>query len=304
MGIIEKAGGELHELATIRQIKEKKSKDEKRQAKKSARVKTFDLNFSALEKAGLYHPSGSSTQLALELRAVKRRLLRRIGFLRAAGERQAFCAPGRQRNLILVTSTCAGEGKSFNAANLALSLALEDQIETLLVDADILRPKVRSLLGLPKGPGLTDKFMDMTVKTKSLMRRANQAPLTVIGEGAAVDRVPELFASDASQHFWAELSSAASDRLIIIDAPPVLAATEAVILAKYVDEVVFVVGANSTPESAVASAMDELLDINPNVSLLLNRCIIGSGGSHYRSYEYYGREVRNEEMGGAIHAQT
>ena len=82
---------------------------------------------------------------------------------------------------------------------------------------------------------------------------------------------------------------------VIIDAPPVLAATEAVVLAKYVDEIVFVVEANATPEPAVASALDELLDINPNVSLLLNRCVIASGGSHYGSYEYYDRDQNGEE---------
>jgi protein-tyrosine kinase len=302
MGVIEKAGGSLHKIATKKQKKKKKNKEVIRQEAVCAQPKSFDLNFAELAKAGLYNPDAASTQLALELRAVKRRLLRRIGFLRAAGERQAFRAAGRQRNLILVTSTCAGEGKSFNAVNLALSLAFEDQIETLLVDADVPRPKVRALLGLPDGPGLTDKFMDSAIKTEALMHRATQAPLTVMGEGAPVERVSELFAGDASQRFWADLSNAAPDRLIIIDAPPVLAVTEAVILAKYVDEIVFVVGANSTPETAAASAIDELLDVNPNVSLLLNRCLIGSGGSHYGSYEYYGRDVRAEKMRGTNNA--
>ena len=70
---------------------------------------------------------------------------------------------GRQRNLILVTSTRAGEGKTFSAVNLALSMAMEDQIETLLVDADVPRPKVRSRLGLPSGLGLTDCLLDPTL---------------------------------------------------------------------------------------------------------------------------------------------
>ena len=62
-------------------------------------------------------------------------------------------------------------------------------------------------------------------------------------------------------------------------------------LAKHVDEVVFVVEADSTPEPAAANAIDELLDITPNVSLLLNRCLISDGGFYYGSYEdYYARE--------------
>ncbi|MEO1243590.1 MAG: hypothetical protein AAFX54_16905 [Pseudomonadota bacterium] len=295
MGVVEKAGGSLHDFATAK--KKKRKQRDKEPVKETARAEphSFDLDFNALAREGLFHPDVSSTQLALELRAVKRRLLRRIGFLRATGERQAFRAPGRQRNLILVTSTRAGEGKTYNAVNLALSFALEDQIETLLVDADPPRPKVRRRLGLPAGPGLTDKLRDPTLNTEGLCYLAKQAPMSVLGEGAPVGRATELFASDASQRFWTELSAAARDRLVIIDAPPVLATTEAVILAKYVDEIVFVVEANSTPEPAVASALDELLDINPNVSLLLNRCIVGSGGSHYGSYEYYDRSNDGEE---------
>ena len=78
----------------------------------------------------------------------------------------------------------------------------------------------------------------------------------------------------------------------MIDAPPVLATTEAIMLARHVDEVIFVVEADATPEAALGAAMDELLDANPNVSLLLNRCLIGPGGSYYGSYGDYDRTER------------
>lgn len=300
MSVVEKAGGSLHDFAAEKQKKERQRKNHisEASAPKSESFEpgaTFDLDFRALARDGFFHPDAVSTQLGQELRAVKRRLLRRIGFLRATGERQAFRTPGRQRNLILVTSARAGEGKTYNAINLALSLAIEDRIETLLVDADAPRPKVRHHLGLPATTGLTDILFDPSLEADKFIHRANQAPVSVLGEGAPVKRATELFASDLSQRFWAELSAADRDRLVIIDAPPVLAATEAVVLAKYVDEIVFVVEANATPEPAVASALDELLDINPNVSLLLNRCVIASGGSHYGSYEYYDRDQNGEE---------
>ncbi len=278
MSVVEKAGQVVCDLPVRRQAHDN-----------DAKPVSFDLDFDRLALQGFYHPDARSSQLALELRAVKRRLLRRIGFLRATGDRQAFRTPGRRRNLILVTSARAGEGKTFSAVNLALSLAMEDQIDTLLVDADIPRPKVRSQFGLPAGAGLTDKILDPALDTGALCRRADQAPLTVLPEGKPVERAMELFASDASQRLWTDLSAESPERLVIIDAPPVLAATEAVILAKFVDEIVFVVEANATPEPAVAAAIDELLDANPNVSLMLNRCLIGAGGSHYGSYEYYDR---------------
>ncbi|NOX81921.1 MAG: hypothetical protein GXP06_02810 [Alphaproteobacteria bacterium] len=283
MGVIEKAGGTVHNIAAKR-AKKRNKKAEPRLATEQA----FELDYAMLAEAGYYHPDAKATQLALELRAVKRRLLRRIGFMRASGERQSHRMPGRQRNLIMVTSARAGEGKTFSAVNLALSLALEDQIETLLVDADVPRPRVRERFGLAAGPGLTDKLLDPSLNIRSLQHRASQAPLSVLAEGARIERASELFANEDCQRLLTELSTQTPDRLIILDAPPVLATTEAVVLAKYVDEIVFVVEANATPEPAVASAIDELLDINPNLSLMLNRCLIGAGGSHYGSYEYYG----------------
>ncbi len=263
------------------------------------RPHSFSLDHARLAELGMYRPDAASSQLALELRAVKRRLLRRLGYLRASGERQAYRMPGRQRNLILVTSTRASEGKTFSAANLALSLAFEDQIETLLIDADIPRPKVRSRFSLPSGPGLTDKLVNPAMNLHAMQHRVVGAPLTILPEGARIDRVSELFAGEECQRLLTALSTEIPDRLVIIDAPPVLATTEAVILAKYVDEIIFVVEANATPEPAVASAIDELLDVNPNVSLMLNRCLFGSGGSHYGSYDYYGPGDTADEPSGA-----
>jgi len=70
-----------------------------------------------------------------------------------------------------------------------------------------------------------------------------------------------------------------------------LATTETIALVRHVDEVIFVVEADKTPEPSAAAALDELLELNPNVSLVLNRCLITAGGSHYEAYEHYDRNV-------------
>lgn len=295
MSVVEKAGANVLKAAFAKKDKKNKKDKKKRDAVDASPTlpagepETIDLDFDALSHHGFYNPQERSSQLALELRAVKRRLLRRIGYLRSSGERQAFRTPGKQRNMILVTSTRAGEGKTFTAINLALSLALEDQIETLLIDADLSRPKIRERLNLPEAAGLHDRIRDPKIDVESLGWRLNGAPLTILPEGAKAERPTDLFATSSAQDMWTDLSTANPQRLVIIDAPPVLAATDAVMLAKYADEIVFVVEANSTPEPAVAAAVDELIDINPNVSLMLNRCQIGAGGAHYGSYEYYDR---------------
>lgn len=249
----------------------------------------FDIDFAALAAHGFYTPAERSSRLSLELRAIKRNLLRRTGFRSASGDRKMLRKSGRQRNLVLFTSSRPGEGKTFCAINLALSLACEEEIDVLLIDADAPRPKIRAQFGLPEAGGLADRLANPKIAMSSLCARARQAPLSVMGEGTPVGRISDLLASAEAQRFFTEVSMRRAGRIILIDAPPVLAATDAVLLARHVDEVVFVVEADTTPTAAAAAALDELLDANPNVTLLLNRCLIGPGGGYYESYGDYGR---------------
>lgn len=251
----------------------------------------FDIDFAALAARGLYTPERAGEQQALELRAVKRRVLRRLGYLqRAARDASVVRQAGRARNIVMVTSTRPGEGKTYSAVNLALSLALEDRIPVLLIDGDTPRPKVRSCFGLPSGQGLTDRIADPSIPLGSLVWRARQGPLAILGEGErAAEEAGGLFASSAAARLFAGLSVRQAERVIIVDAPPMLATTETYALARHADEIIFVVEADATPEPAAASALDELLEINPNVGLLLNRCLVPAGGAHYRAYEQYER---------------
>ncbi len=282
MGLIEKASGGREGLSAQEQVLPPEAPH--------AAPSLFDLDFAALSAAGFYTPAARSERLSLELRAIKRRLLRRMGLRAAGGDRKIVRRAGRNRNLVLVTSTRPGEGKTFCAVNLALSLAFEEEMEVLLVDADLSRPKIRSHFGIAEAPGLTDRIRDTSLSVTSLCWRARQAPLTILPEGAAgAVRPIELFASSEAQRLFTELSSRRAGRVVIIDAPPVLATEEAGVLAREADEVLFVVEADHTPEPAVAAALDEILECNANVSLMLNRCLIGAGSNYYGSYDDYGR---------------
>jgi Mrp family chromosome partitioning ATPase len=278
MSLIEKAGGVL-ERPTAREAIPRETA--------VAAPTEFDIDLGGLAAHGFYAPGDRASRLALELRAIKRKVLRRTGLRNAVGDPRIAKKGGRQRNLVLVTSTRPGEGKTFFAINLALSLAYEDGIEVLLVDADTPRPKVRAHFGLPQGAGLTDRLVDPALSLDGLAMRARQAPLSILGEGRPGRRTAELFATAEAQRVFAEMSMRRPGRLVIIDAPPVLATPEAVILARHVDEVVFVVEADATPQAAVETALDELLEANPNVSLVLNRCLIGAGAAYYGSYGDY-----------------
>ncbi|MGE0408146.1 MAG: chromosome partitioning ATPase [Amphiplicatus sp.] len=227
--------------------------------------------------------------------------MRRPGLRNAQGDRRLVKKGGRRRNLVLVTSTRPGEGKTFIAVNLALSLACEEEIDILLVDADAPRPKIRAQFGLPAAAGLADRLADPGLAVSSLCARARQAPLSVLPEGQETARSAELFASAEAQRLFTELSTRGAGGLVIIDAPPVLATADAVALARHVDEIIFVIEADATPEAGARAALDELIDANPNVSLILNRCLIGEGGSLYGSYGDYGAPVENERR--AYHAR-
>lgn len=261
-------------------------------------LRPLEINFDALRAKGVFTPAAREEAQAFELRAIKRRLLRRIGFLQRAGrDKRQLAAAGRNRNIILLTSTRPSEGKSFVAVNLAMSLAQEEGIPVFLIDGDPARPRLRTYFDLGLDKGLTDLIGDPTLTLGQAALKATGLPLTFVGEGSKVPNATDLFGSLEAKRFFASLSALCPDGVVIIDAPPMLATTETIALARHADEVIFVVEADKTPQSAIASALDELLELNPNVSLLLNRCLVPAGGSHYAAYEYY--EKRSGDDGDA-----
>ncbi|MBI1393916.1 MAG: hypothetical protein GC152_14355 [Alphaproteobacteria bacterium] len=264
------------------------SSDIARQEPPSIGGPTFDLDFDALAKRGAFTPDRFGKAPTQELRAIKRALLKRLGLLHGGGRnRESLRSGGRRRNLVVVTSTRPGEGKTFMAVNLALSFAIEERLSVLLIDGDAMRPKVRGYFDLPEGPGFTDRLATPSLSLATLAWRANAAPLAVLGEGTRQGAATDLYSSDVARSFFAGVSTAAPNRLVIVDAPPMLATTDAFALARHADETVFVVQADATPQPAVTLALDELLEVNQNVSLVLNRCLVPGGGSHYGSYEDY-----------------
>lgn len=251
---------------------------------------SFSIDFAKMRQQGFYVPTEKAERLPLQLRAIKRRLLRRLKFQKVSNRRQTAAGDetGRPMNVVLTTSTRPAEGKTFTSINLAMSLAVEDNIGTILVDADALRPKVLNHFGLERGLGFTDLIDQPDLSIKQCLLREKTYPFAILPEGEFQGRTVDLFSREEVADRIREISMRFPDRIIIVDAPPVLAAPDAVLLAQHVDEVLFVVEANATPESAAATALDELLDVNEKVSLILNRALVVESAIHYGSYkEYY-----------------
>ena len=221
-----------------------------------------NLDLVKLAEEGYLVPGHSSTQLGEEFRVIKRPLIRN-----AQGK---GAAPVHHGNLIVVTSSLAGEGKTFFAMNLALSIAMELDASALLVEADILKPAVMSRMGLPQRRGLLDMLTDPKIDASEVMLRTNIPKLSLLPAGSRSMQSTELLASARMGEFLDELATRYRDRIIVFDAPPLLQTSEAQVLAARAGQVVVVVEAGRTSAAAFAQAMDTL-ESCPVVMTALNK---------------------------------
>jgi exopolysaccharide/PEP-CTERM locus tyrosine autokinase len=201
-------------------------------------------------------------------------------------------------NLIMITSALAGEGKSFTAVNLALSIANELDHTVMLVDADVARPSVARMLGLPPAsdsPGLLD-VLENHVEMSGALLRTSIDKLSVLPAGTRHERATELLASASMSRLIEEMARRYPDRIIIFDSPPLLQTTEARALATHVGQVVLVVRAEHTPQVAVQEALTAI-EACPVRLLLLNRASAAAGSSYGYGYGYgYGSSAGQSEI--------
>lgn len=142
-------------------------------------------------------------------------------------------------NMLMVTSSIGGEGKSLTALNLALSLAQEFDHTVMLVDADIRKPSIHGYLGIENSLGLTDCLLD-GVDLKDALIRTGIGKLVILPAGRSVPNPAEVFTSQRLRDFFLEMKNRYPDRYIIIDTPPVLPFAETRSLSAIVDGIVLV----------------------------------------------------------------
>ena len=151
--------------------------------------KAVKLDFERLTAAGFVTPTAPRSMVADQFRVIKRPLIDN-----ATGKAASVVQCG---NLIMVTSSMPGEGKSFTAVNLALSMAMEMDHTVMLVDADVARPSIMKVLGLPPGPGLLDLLVDDKLEMSQVLLRTNIENLTLLPSGSPHAQATELLASAA-----------------------------------------------------------------------------------------------------------
>lgn len=217
-----------------------------------------------------------------EYRRVKRPLVSN-----AVGRNKLLVERG---NVILVTSSVPGEGKSYTSLNLALSMANEMDNTVLLVDCDITRQGLSRSLGIYGSEGLVDILDNDDLNIGNVMLHTDVPKLNVVSAGKTHNEyVAELLASQRMAELINELASRYSDRIVIIDGPPMLPTPQTQILAGLVGQVVFVIEAGKTPQALVADAL-ELIPDDQAVGLVLNKNegMSSRGGYGYGyGYGYY-----------------
>jgi exopolysaccharide/PEP-CTERM locus tyrosine autokinase len=221
-----------------------------------------ELDLKHMQDIGLVTAAGGRTPLVEDFRIIKRPLIKR-----AFGPRPAADRPG---NLIMITSSLPGEGKTYCSINLAMSIAMELDHTVLLIDADVARPSVMRTLGLPAQRGLMDLLLDDKIDMADVMLRTNVDTLTLLPAGTSNPRATELLASQAMSTIVTEIANRYPDRIVIFDSPPLLLTSEAHVLASHMGQIVVVVEAERTTQHAVKEALVQLEGLN-NVSLIYNK---------------------------------
>lgn len=243
-----------------------------------------EIDIERLGRFGLVTPRDPKSRVAEEFRVIKRPILRNI-----AGK---GAAPVADANLVMITSALPGEGKSTTSVNLAMSIAMELDHTVLLVDADVSRPAIPSMLGISAERGLLDLLTDETLDVSDVLMRTNIEKLTVLPAGTAQSQATELLSSAAMSRLLKGMATRYSDRIIVFDSPPLLPSNESRALATLMGQIVVVVAAESTTHAALKQAL-ATIETCPVKLLMLNKSRIsaGTGYGNYGSYGYgYGNQ--------------
>ncbi|MBL8058124.1 MAG: polysaccharide biosynthesis tyrosine autokinase, partial [Anaerolineales bacterium] len=209
-----------------------------------------------------------------------------------------FVGVDRPLKTIVITSANAGDGKSSVALNLALMMAQSDK-RVVLLDADLRRPSLHRVLGIPNREGLSDLFRGR-LHLDDVLRPGKVPRLQIITSGTVPPNPTELLSSQRMDQILDELKGVAD--VVIVDSPPFFVA-DAWVLASKVDGVLFVVRPGYTRRNMVRTAVEQFQRINARViGVALNRLSRPRGlytPGAYMSY-YYSVEV--DQQTGSVNA--
>jgi receptor protein-tyrosine kinase len=241
------------------------------------------LNLMRIRQSQIVTPDNTSSTTYNEFRAIKRKL---IPMARSTGVGGTMV-----NNLFMVTSALPGEGKTFTAMNLAISLAAEQNLNVILIDGDVVRSSLEAYFDGANGRGLTELLNGKCQDVNEVMHRCVDVPnLRIIFAGKHDAGSPELLASKRMADISRDLATRYPDRIIIIDAPPVLAAAEPAALVAHMNHVIMVVAAQHPSRHHIEEALTRISSAR-NVMMLFNKSPQWRHTSAASYYYYYRKDT-------------
>ncbi|MBI5584197.1 MAG: polysaccharide biosynthesis tyrosine autokinase [Deltaproteobacteria bacterium] len=198
----------------------------------------------------------------------------------------------RSVKTIMVTSAVQGEGKSFVAANLAIGIAYDLHLHSLLVDCDLRNPNVGSLFGISNGNGIADYLIGRG-SVADILVKTDLEKLSLIPSGTVPTNPSEIIGSNRMTTLVEELKTRYDDRFIVFDSTPLLATSDSGVLAKLVDGIILVVRAGSTPRETITQALT-FLEKDKILGVVLNHVQFKAPGLFRRYFGASGYYAKNQ----------
>lgn len=226
-----------------------------------------------LEQEGYVSLSGTRKVVNEEFRGIKRKVLSNaFGLISETIE---------SSNLVMLTSALSGEGKSFSAVNLALSIALEQDKTVLLVDCDVLKPSLHKKLHVKNELGIMEYLSGEVDDVQSIIKTTNVEKLRFISAGKQHHLSTELLASQKMVDLAHEFVNRYPDRIVILDCPPLLGINETYVLSELAGQILVVIEEGKTKMTSVKNAVEQL-NKDKAIGFLVNK----STQNNYNQYGY------------------
>src|SRR3974390_1178613 len=237
--------------------------------------KRLPLSISSREAVELVTQARPQSQMAESYRALRTSLLL-----------SSLVAPPK---IIVGTSARPQEGKTTTSINTAVVLA-QKGVRVLLIDADLRRPSIHKTLGLGPRTGLSNLLTGSTSLEQATLRSNIMSNLFILPAGTPPPNPAELLASSNMRDLLLDLRDKYDH--IVVDTPPTLSVTDAVVLSQRVDAIVLVIRSGQTTKQALRRSRDILMQVNARVTGVLLNAVDLTSPDYYYYYEYQGKYAR------------
>lgn len=239
------------------------------------------FDFKRLEAAGLYPPESCARRLRDEYRDIRRQVV--------AASIEKVPGTGQPVGpIVVVTSAGPGEGKSYTALNLALSIAGQGLYDVLLVDADFVKRTISNACNVGDRPGLAQLLAHSATDFLDYACPTPTQRLRIIPAGTRASAAHDLFAPARVSSLFDAMRAAMAEHIVIVDTPPILVSSDASVVLEAAGQVLLVVRAGATLQDAVREAVRRIRKTLP-VGVILNDWtpLLPSEKKTYTSYNEY-----------------